>query len=309
VKTGKRKKILIVDDEPVNIDILMDLLKSDYKLVAALNGEKALNVATSKNPPDLILMDIMMPGMNGYQVCKTLKASEATKNIPVLFVTAVSEIMDEAKAFRFGAVDYITKPFHPPVVLARINTHLELKAKSDMLEQLASIDGLTNIYNRRRFDEMLNLEWKRSLRSQAPLSLIMIDIDYFKVFNDTYGHATGDQCLKHVACTLLECLKRPADIIARYGGEEFAALLPETERQSAEIVANRMRIKVETLKIPHVNSEVSKFVTISVGGATAFKDSGVASAEALLNAADIALYKSKNNGRNQVTCNPGRLLN
>jgi diguanylate cyclase (GGDEF)-like protein len=296
-KSRKTNKILIVDNEPANIDILMPHLKSNYKIVAALNGKKALEKAKSKNPPDLILLDIVMPEMNGYDVCKALKASEATKNIPVLFVTAVSEVMDETKAFRLGAVDYITKPFHPPVVLARIKTQLELKAKSDMLEQLAYIDGLTNICNRRRFDEILNNEWKRLSRNQSHLSLIMIDLDYFKLFNDTNGHAVGDQCLKDVAYSLRDCLKRPADIIARYGGEEFAALLPDTDREGVKIIANNMRKKVETLKIPHTDSNV----TISLGVATAFSDSGIDSPEALLRAADTALYESKKNGRNKVT--------
>jgi diguanylate cyclase (GGDEF)-like protein len=297
MKSRKTKKILIVDDESANIDILMHHLKSKYKLVVALNGEKALEIAKSKSPPDLILLDIVMPGMSGYQVCKALKASEVTKNIPVLFVTAVSEVMDETKAFRLGAVDYITKPFHPPVILARVATHLELKAKSDKLEQLASIDGLTNVYNRRRFDEALKHEWKRSLRSQAPLSLIMIDIDFFKLFNDTYGHAIGDQCLKDVACVLRNCLKRPSDIIARYGGEEFAALLPETDREGVELAAKNMRNDVETLTFPDKDSNV----TISLGVATAFGDSRIDSPEALLEAADKALYVSKKNGRNMVT--------
>jgi diguanylate cyclase (GGDEF)-like protein len=296
----KTKKILIVDDESANIDILMELLKSDYKLVAARNGQDALNMIKSKNPPDLILLDIVMPGLDGYQVCEALKSSEVTKNIPVIFVTAVSEVMDEAKGFRLGAADYITKPFHPPIVLARVKTHMELKAKSDRLEQLASIDGLTNLYNRRRFDEMLNLEWRRALRSQAPLSLTMIDIDFFKLFNDTYGHANGDQCLKDVAYALHNCLARPADIIARYGGEEFVALLPETAGESAEIIAHKMRDAVERLKILHMGSEVSQFVTISAGVATAFTHPGIDSPEDLLKAADAALYKSKKTGRNKV---------
>jgi diguanylate cyclase (GGDEF)-like protein len=296
-KIRKTKRILIVDDEPTNIDILMGLLKSKYKLVAALSGEKALEIAKSRTSPDLILLDIMMPGMNGYQVCEALKSSEVTKNIPVIFVTAVSEIMDKTKGFDLGAVDYITKPFHPPGVLARVKAHLKLKDRSDKWEQLAVIDGLTKINNRRRFDEMLNLEWKRSLRSRAPLSLIMIDIDFFKSFNDRYGHAIGDQCLKGVASRLRDCLERPADIITRYGGEEFAALLPDTDREGAEKMANKMRKEVETLQIPPTEANV----TISLGVVTAFSDTGIDSPEALLKAADTALYESKKSGRNKVT--------
>jgi diguanylate cyclase (GGDEF)-like protein len=301
-KSRKTRKILIVDDEPSNLDILMDLLKEDYKVVAALNGEKALEIARSGSPPDLILLDILMPEMDGYEVCRHLKESESTKSLPVIFVTAVSEVMDETRGFRLGAVDYITKPFHPPVVKARVKAHMELKIKSDMLEQLASIDGLTNLYNRRRLDELLCGEWNRCQRSKAPLSLIMIDIDYFKLFNDTYGHALGDQCLRDVAWTLKDCLRRPGDIIARYGGEEFAVLLPNTDMEGAENMAHKLRKEVESLKIPHSSSEVSGYVTISLGVATAFTDFALDSSVDLLKTADSALYQSKKNGRNLVTC-------
>jgi len=219
----------------------------------------------------------------------------------VIFVTAVSEVMDETRGFRLGAVDYITKPYHPPVVMARVKAHMELKVKSDMLEQLASIDGLTNLFNRRRLDEILGNEWSRSQRSQTPLSLVMIDIDYFKRFNDTYGHAMGDHCLKEVAWTLKDVLRRPGDIIARYGGEEFAVLLPATDNEGAVLMANRMREEVAALKLPHSASEISEFVTVSMGVATILVDSGMANSEDLLKAADQALYQSKKNGRNRVT--------
>jgi diguanylate cyclase (GGDEF)-like protein len=300
-KPRKTRKVLIVDDEPSNLDVLMDLLKSDYKVVAALNGERALEMAGSSAPPDLVLLDILMPEMDGYEVCEKLKANDATKNLPVIFVTAVSEVMDEARGFRLGAVDYITKPFHPPIVKARVKAHMELKVKSDMLEKLASIDGLTNLYNRRRLDEILSVEWSRCQRSKAPLSLVMIDIDFFKLFNDTYGHALGDHCLKEVAWTLKDTLRRPGDIIARYGGEEFAVLLPATNDEGAAIMANKMREEVAALKIPHSASEISNFITVSMGVATVPSDSGKTSSEDLLKAADRALYQSKKNGRNRVT--------
>jgi diguanylate cyclase (GGDEF)-like protein len=178
---------------------------------------------------------------------------------------------------------------------------MELKVKSDMLEQLAAIDGLTNLFNRRRLDEILSVEWSRCQRSKAPLSLVMIDIDYFKLFNDTYGHAMGDHCLKEVAWTLKDALRRPGDIIARYGGEEFAVLLPATNDEGAAILANNMREEVAALKIPHSASEISNFITVSMGVATVPPDSGKTSSEDLLKAADRALYQSKKNGRNRVT--------
>ncbi len=300
-KNRKTRKILIVDDEPANLDILMSLLRDDYKVVAALNGEKALEMASSDSPPDLVLLDILMPGMDGYEVCRQLKENDATKNLPVIFVTAVSEVMDETRGFKLGAVDYITKPFHPPVIKARVKAHIELKIKSDMLEKLASIDGLTNLYNRRRLDELLSSEWNRCLRSKTPLSLIMIDIDFFKLFNDTYGHAMGDQCLRDVAWTLKDCLRRPGDIIARYGGEEFAVLLSGSDAKGAKSMADKLREEVQSLKIPHASSEVSEYVTISLGVATAFAAEDIDSPAELLTAADSALYHSKKNGRNLVT--------
>lgn len=300
MKRRKSRKILIVDDEPTNIDILLNVLKDEYKVVAATNGKKALEITKSKDPPDLILLDILMPDMDGYEVCRALKDDDSTKNLPVIFVTAVSEVMDETRGFKLGAVDYITKPFHPPVVKARVKAHMELKIKSDLLEQLASIDGLTNIFNRRRFDEILHLEWNRAARSKTPLSLIMIDIDNFKLFNDTYGHAMGDQCLKDVAWTLRDCIRRPSDIIARYGGEEFAALLPATDQEGVKKIADNMRYEVEALGIPHSDSDVSDLVTISLGAATVFADTEINLSERLLKAADEALYQSKKKGRNRV---------
>jgi len=295
----KKQRILVVDDSPENLDILVSLLKNDYMVAAARNGQKALQMA-QKNPPDLILLDIIMPEPDGYEVCRQLKESEATRNIPVMFITALSEALDEVRAFSIGAVDFISKPFQPIVVKARVNTQMNLKKKSDMLEALAAIDGLTHIYNRRKFDETLDLEWRRRTRNQNPLSLIMIDIDHFKLFNDNYGHAGGDECLKKVAEALKNALQRPGDFIGRYGGEEFAVIIADSDADGAWHMAETLRQAVVDLNIPHGYSPTGPHVTVSLGVATSrFPESG-GSVEELIDAADKMLFASKKNGRNQV---------
>ena len=295
----KKQRILVVDDSPENLDILVSLLKNDYMVAAARNGQKALQMA-QKNPPDLILLDIIMPEPDGYEVCRQLKESEATRNIPVMFITALSEALDEVRAFSIGAVDFVSKPFQPIVVKARVNTQMNLKKKSDMLEALAAIDGLTHIYNRRKYDETLDLEWRRRTRNQNPLSLIMIDIDHFKLFNDNYGHAGGDECLKKVAEALKNALQRPGDFIGRYGGEEFAVIIADSDADGAWHMAETLRQAVVDLNIPHGYSPTGPHVTVSLGVATSrFPESG-GSVEELIDAADRMLFASKKNGRNQV---------
>ena len=221
-----RAKILIVDDNKQNIELLMELFRGEFRVAAALNAQRAMKIALSDSPPDLILMDIIMPDIDGYELCAQLKENPATKNIPVIFVTAVSEVMDENRGFDLGAVDYITKPFHPPMVKARVRLHLNLKRKQELLERYAFLDALTEIPNRRRFDDIMDNEWNRAIRTETPLSVIFMDIDYFKKFNDTYGHGQGDECLRRVATAITRPMRRAGDFVARYGGEEFAAVLP-----------------------------------------------------------------------------------
>ncbi len=294
-----RHKILIVDDVSTNIKILGQAMRQEYDISIGINGQKALEIAVSEHPPDLILLDIMMPGMDGYEVCQRLKNDPKTRDIPVIFITTKDEIEDETKGLGLGAVDYIVKPFRLPIVLARVRTHLILKRKTDLLESLVSIDGLTEIPNRRRFDEMLDHEWRRTMRVAAPLSMIMMDIDFFKNFNDNYGHAVGDECLRKVAHTLEYSIKRASDFVARYGGEEFAAILPETTIEAALTIAERIRSNVENLAIPHAFSHVSEHVTLSLGAATLIP-TGAMAPNNLIEAADKALYKAKEAGRNRV---------
>ena len=291
--------ILIVDDMPINIQILARALKSQYNVKVATKGQKALELAASDNPPDLILLDIMMPEMDGYEVIRRLKNESGTRRIPVIFITAKGEVEDESKGFAMGAVDYITKPFRLPVVEARVKTQIELKLKTEMLEKLVALDGLTNIANRRRLEEVLKIEWKRAVRNKQPLSVALIDIDWFKNYNDLYGHTCGDTCLKTVATSLQQALVRPADLMARYGGEEFMAVLPETDAKGAAKTSTNLCKHIAALKIPHADSQTAGHITVSIGAATIHPNPKQSLME-LFEAADKMLYEAKQDGRNQV---------
>ncbi len=292
---GDTPTLLIVDDVATNIEILASALKSAYRLRIATGGMEALAVALKDPHPDLILLDIMMPDLDGFEVCKRLKEDDRTRNIPVIFVTARDTPDDEEAGLRLGAVDYITKPFNLPIVRARIRNHIALKQKTDLLERLANIDGLTGLPNRRRLDEQLEIEWRRTLRNSEPISVLMMDVDRFKEYNDRNGHAAGDQCLGLIADTLRLALSRPGDLVARYGGEEFTAILPDTSAEGAATLAERLRENVEaaTRALP------GGPVTISVGTATQVPLEGEVSST-LLEAADRQLFQAKHLGRNKV---------
>ena len=294
-----RATLLIVDDQPANIKVLANLLKADYTIQVASTGAKALEIASGKQPPDLILLDILMPEMDGYAVCKALKSHTATSHIPVIFITALDEASDETKGFDLGAADYISKPFHPEIVQARIRNHLNLKRQADLLEAMSHIDGLTQVANRRHFDLALSREIKRLTRNAKPLGLIMIDIDYFKPFNDHYGHGKGDECLIRVAATLQQLMQRAGDLLARYGGEEFVVLLPETDREGVARLAEDMRAAVEGLRYRHDYSPVADHITISLGAMVTATVSQH-TAQSLVEKADTALYDAKHQGRNRV---------
>jgi diguanylate cyclase (GGDEF)-like protein len=296
---AKPASILIVDDVPTNIQVLAEALRRQYRVKVATNGRDAIAVAQARPQPDLILLDVMMPAMDGFEVCRRLKADPATRHIPVVFVTAKDDATDEERGLMLGAVDYIGKPFHLPVVRARVRNHLALKLKADRLESLANIDSLTDIANRRRFDEKLDAEWRRCQRSGLPLSLIMIDVDHFKAFNDHYGHGAGDICLVTIAATLSANLARPGDMVARYGGEEFAVILPETEPDGAVLIAERMREALAEQGMAQAPGDERSMVTLSAGVAGRVPDEQSDVAE-LVAAADRKLYEAKTLGRNRV---------
>ncbi|WKJ89374.1 diguanylate cyclase [Methylomonas montana] len=293
--------ILAVDDSPENLDLIKNILEPYYTVKVAVQSNLALHIATTQLP-DLILLDIMLDDMDGYEICHQLKSSDKTRNIPIIFLTAKRSEEDEVHGFRIGGSDYITKPFSPSIVLARVRTQIQLKTKSDLLEKLASLDGLTEIPNRRAFDAALERQWNQSKRTGMPLSLLIADIDAFKQYNDYYGHPMGDECLKSVAGALQKLTHRPEDLVARMGGEEFAILLPNTDSIGAMLRAEQYREAVENLKIPHTKHNPNTFVTISAGAATlqAHAHDDVAN---LLKAADDALYQAKNQGRNRVCGN------
>lgn len=451
--------ILIVDDQPANLRVLATMLKGkNYKVKKAQDGETALMAAQS-NPPDLILLDVLMPKMDGYEVCQKLKSNPITERIPVIFISALNDVFDKIRAFEIGAVDYITKPFQEEEVLARINSQLTIQTQRKLLEKdrellqlkqnklkeeikqrkeaeailyqsralissilnasldgiaalqsvrdpktgiiedfrcivvnpitaqffrlapedltgklifkrfinkvnpdlfeyfvdvvekekilrkdvkylhkkkkkwfhiiavklgdgfsvtirdittrknlelklnkLATIDSLTKVYNRQSFDFHLTHEWSRCDRTQEPLSLILCDVDYFKLYNDFYGHQAGDNCLQKVASIMDTIVKRSSDFLARYGGEEFAIILPNTPPEGALVVANAIKEEIENANIPHQKSKVSQYITMSLGISTIIPSVNH-SPDDLLKSADNALYQAKNNGRNSVFAN------
>lgn len=293
-----RQTILIADDSQTVIDMMCAVLGEDYEVIVAKGGLATVEMAIERQP-DLILLDVLMPDIDGFEACRRLRAEERTQRIPIVFITGLNAVDDERRGLELGAIDFITKPIQAPIVRLRVRNHLELKRYRDFLEDLSLVDGLTGIGNRRRFDEFLNREWRRSRRARTPLALILIDVDYFKAFNDCYGHAAGDDCLREVAATIAMLVRRPGDLCARYGGEEFVAILPQTDLAGARILGERIREAVMALDIPHAGSTVAPQVTISIGVA-ATDPAAPQEAEALLREADRQLYVAKSAGRNRV---------
>jgi diguanylate cyclase (GGDEF)-like protein len=303
--------ILIVDDNPTNLSVLSQALKeAGYKTRVAMDGESAIEQA-QEDHPELILLDIQMPGIDGFETCAQLKANPETRDIPVIFITASADIENKIKGLSVGAVDYITKPFQFEEVLARVKVHLELRfltrkvqeqtislqrANQELL-RLANLDGLTEIANRRRFDQYLDCEWRRLTRQEEHLSLILCDIDYFKSYNDYYGHQAGDTCLKQVAKTIEATLCRPSDLVARYGGEEFVVILPNTGPEGAIKVAENICLQIRLLGIVHERSKVSSQITLSLGISSLIPNLQI-QADRLITTADKALYQAKEKGRN-----------
>jgi len=322
----RKTPILIVDDRKENLLTLESLLESpELELVKAESGNEALAKLLDYEFA-LILMDVRMPGMDGYETAELMRGSARSRSIPIIFVTAAR--MDREHMFKgydSGAVDYLFKPLEPQILKRKVGIflelhrqrqqleektreldgkilelevlHKELEEKNEKLEILSSLDGLTGLFNRRYFDHNFVKEWKNAVREKTPLSLLIIDIDYFKNYNDHYGHLEGDDCLRKVAQALYEALLRPTDIIARYGGEEFTAILPNTDSDGAAKVAGRMMEHVARLAIVHQESTVADRVTVSIGASSLFP-AGEWAGTLLLDRADKALYEAKESGRN-----------
>ena len=293
----KKPTILVVDDMTTTLLLLHDLLKDTYEVKIAKSGTKALEILESPNDIDLILLDIEMPDINGYDVCKRIKNNETIKNILIIFITGRTSQEDEEYGLNLGAIDYITKPFNKAIVKLRIKNYLNLKIKNDMLEKLSMYDGLTNIRNRRFFDETFEKTFSEIKRDKKSLAVLMIDIDFFKPYNDNYGHGQGDETLRKVAKALEKTIKRASDFVARYGGEEFVILLKDIKKDGVEAVANNLLNAVRELKITHEFSKIENYVTISIGASFYNSSSDITKLELLLKA-DETLYNVKNSGRN-----------
>lgn len=304
--------ILIVDDDATVIQVLAKTLAGIGRVRYALNGEDAFRLA-QQEPPDVVLLDADMPGMSGFDVMSAMRSHPALEHVPTIFITSHNGEGVEEKTLSNGAADFIAKPFRPAIVAALVKTQLRLKLAMDRLRTLSAVDALTGIANRRTLDESVMIECKRTQRSRTPLSVLMLDVDHFKRFNDTYGHGAGDDALVAVARALRASTNRPADLAARYGGEEFALILPGTDGAGAMTVATSLMANVDKLQIPHLASK-SGFLTVSIGigcfdnlsahwghapegmrDQTSHSPSECASA--LLGTADQALYSAKASGR------------
>jgi len=294
----KLTRILIVDDETRNIELLANIFEDECEVLFATNGEKALEIVR-RFRPDVILLDVMMPDIDGFEICSLLKSERFTADIPIIFITGLGDTGAEARGLELGASDYVTKPISPSIVKLRVENQIELKRVRDLLTKQATLDGLTALANRRTFDDALAREYARQSRTGGQLSLIMIDIDFFKRFNDTYGHIAGDECLRKVARVIDAAACRPADISARYGGEEFVCILPETDYTGAFAVAERIRRDIINLSIAHSASSIANNVTASLGVCSihCIPDRSPLN---LLAQADELLYSAKKAGRNRV---------
>jgi diguanylate cyclase (GGDEF)-like protein len=295
---SKRAVILIVDDEVSNIEILSAALEEEHEVCFATSGAEALAVARTVMP-DLVLLDVLMPDMDGYEVCRQIKADPLLADVPIIFTTALGAQEAELRGLELGAIDYVTKPVSPVVVQARVRNHIEMKQMRDQLAELAVTDALTGLGNRRRLERTLNQEVSRLARTAAQLSIIILDIDFFKRFNDSYGHTAGDRCITMVGATLNRALRRAVDLAVRYGGEEFACVLPDVDHEEAMAVAHDIRDRIGALGIPHDKSDAAPYVTVSVGVATATCIPGAEPAS-WIKAADAQLYLAKAAGRNSV---------
>ncbi|MDR2536116.1 MAG: diguanylate cyclase [Treponema sp.] len=293
----KNYRILIIDDEKINLMILNTILAPDYTIFITKSGREGLYLAMT-NKPDLILLDIIMPEMDGFQVLKALKTSENTRHIPVIVITSLDNEKDEEKGLILGAVDYIRKPLKNIIVKARVKTHIQIIQQIRISERLSMLDGLTNIPNRRCFNERISMEWGRSLRDKKPLSFIMLDIDNFKGYNDTYGHPQGDALLRTVAQIFAAIALRSTDFAARLGGEEFGVLLPDTDLNAAVQIAENIRIAVETTPIPTVEGKITA-ATVSAGVISTIPSQSI-SIEEFITIGDKNLYIAKKRGKNQV---------
>ena len=292
-----KKTILVVDDSRLNLVIAQDLLSEEYRVATVNSGEGAFQYL-KESEPDLVLLDIQMPGMDGFTLLKKLQEEVITQSVPVILITSLSDIENEQRGLTLGAVDYITKPFHPLIVKARVNTHIKLYQYRKQVEHQSMTDQLTGIANRRQHDYYSTIKWQEAVRLQVPFSICMFDIDHFKAYNDTFGHPAGDKVIIDVAHIISSHLQRSTDFIARYGGEEFVAFLLGDDATKSFTYLKKIRQAVEDRHIPH-DPSTTEWVTISIGGVTVIPQREI-SYDAYLKIADTMLYDAKRFGRNRV---------
>ena len=291
------EKILIVDDSLLQATQLKAIIDDEYEVAIAQTAEDGLRRARDEDF-SLILLDVVMPEMDGFTLLKTLQEEIVTQNVPVILITSLADAVNEQRGLVLGAVDYITKPYIPLIVKARVNTHVKLYQYRRQIEEQSMTDQLTGIANRRGYDRYSLTKWREAVRLQIPFSICMFDIDHFKMYNDTFGHPAGDKVIAAIARTLSSCLKRSTDFVARYGGEEFVALSMGDSSGKIFEHLKKIRQAIEDLRIPH-NPAVSEWVTVSVGGVTVIPETGSAY-DVYLKIADTMLYDAKRLGRNRV---------
>jgi len=288
----------MVEDDETSQHIVLDKLIEDYEVVVVSTKAQAMDRLNTELF-HIMLLDIGLPDGSGLDICRTIKADHDTYGeIHIIFITGKDKPADEIQGLKLGASDYITKPINVSVLKARVDLQAQLIRKTDLLANLARIDGLTEIPNRRAFDDHLEKSWSHARRISAPLSLAILDIDYFKQYNDIYGHPAGDQCLISLASCLRDNIKRGSDFYARYGGEEFVVVLFDCDLKQAANILESLLDSFAALGTPHAASKVADYITFSGGLCTAFPDKQ--DAASLLKAADTLLYKAKADGRARI---------
>ena len=291
------EKILIVDDSLLQATQLKTIIDDEYDITIAQTAEEGLRRASNEDF-SLILLDVVMPEMDGFTLLKKLQEEIITQSVPVILITSLADAVNEQRGLVLGAVDYITKPYIPLIVKARVNTHVKLYQYRKQVEEQSMTDQLTGIANRRRYDRRSLSKWQEAARLKVPFSVCMFDIDHFKVYNDTFGHPAGDKVIAAIAKTISSHMKRSTDFVARYGGEEFVALSVGDPSEKLFEHLQKIRQAVEDLHIPH-NPTVSQWVTVSVGGVTVIPEAA-SSYDVYLKIADTMLYDAKRHGRNRV---------
>ena len=291
------EKILIVDDSLLQATQLKAIIEDEYDVTIAQTAEDGLRRASDEDF-SLILLDVVMPEMDGFTLLKKLQEEIITQNVPVILITSLADAVNEQHGLILGAVDYITKPYIPLIVKARVNTHVKLYQYRRQIEEQSMTDQLTGVANRRRYDRYSLTKWNEAARLHVPFSICMFDIDHFKMYNDTFGHPAGDKVIAAIAKTIFSHLKRSTDFVARYGGEEFVAISMGDPSKKLFEHLKKIRQAIEDLRIPH-NPTASEWVTVSVGGVTVIPETG-SSYDVYLKIADTMLYDAKKHGRNRV---------